>query len=238
LLHPVQARAEWAIFEQRCAAGGDDVEPELLVKLKEGKVVESNDNAEGLSGAILNGAPASTMTTTVSCRPPTRRAVPLRTLSLMPSAFKAYASASATCQDQDLSPTIRTHSCDSLAAVFGAPGLGSVKHKSGTVTPPSESSSSSSSACPSTPSSRLRFHDYLIKPVQRICKYPLMLEGLRSKTHVERADPVVSMAVESMRAVATRVDEARRQKESAARSALIIDRMEPHPVRGLPFPVI
>ncbi|KAF8476504.1 hypothetical protein JB92DRAFT_2838140 [Gautieria morchelliformis] len=231
LLHPVQSRAEWAVFEQRCAAGGGEVaEPELLGQLKEDKSVELNDSAGGLSGAILNAAPASTMTTTVSCRPPTRKAVPSRTLSRLPSAFKAYASSSATSRDQDLHSTIRRHSCDSLAAVFGASGLGNVKHKSGTVTPPSESSSPSSSAWPSTPSSRLRFHDYLIKPVQRICKYPLMLEGLHSKTHGELADPAVSMAVESMRAVATRVDEARRQKESAARSALIIYRIELHPI--------
>ena len=57
-----------------------------------------------------------------------------------------------------------------------------------------------------------------------------MLEGLFSKTRGENADGAVAVAVESMRAVATRVDEARRQKEAAARNKLIMDRIEPHAV--------
>lgn len=57
-----------------------------------------------------------------------------------------------------------------------------------------------------------------------------MLEGLRSKTHGGVADAAVANAVESMRAVATRVDEARRHKEAVSRSKLIIDRLEPHTV--------
>ena len=228
----MQSRAEWTAFEQRCAAGADEgTEPDFLVLSREGKTtIESNDAVNGVSVVTPNSAPASTTATTVASRPQTRRAPPPRTLSLMPSAFRAYASPSSTSHPPDLPPSIRRHSYDSLAAVFNASGLGTVRHKPGNVTPTYESSSSSSSTCPSTPSSRLRFHDYLIKPVQRICKYPLMLEGLRSKSHGEITDAAVASAVESMRAVATRVDEARRQKEAATRSKLIIDRIEPHAV--------
>lgn len=229
LLRPVQARAEWAAFEQRCAGGGDEfADLNSSVQSNEVKNLDSNESANGGSGATPNSASApATTTTIVPCRPPPRRTVPTRTLSLMPSAFKAYASSSPTPQTADLSSSTRRHSYDSLAAVFGP---GSVKHRSGSITSSSESSSSTSSTCPSTPNSRLRFHDFLIKPVQRICKYPLMLEGLRSRTRGDMPDAAVASAVESMRGVATRVDEARRQKEAAARSRLIIDRIEPHAV--------
>ncbi|KAG7096773.1 hypothetical protein E1B28_004183 [Marasmius oreades] len=79
---------------------------------------------------------------------------------------------------------------------------------------------------------RLFFMDYLIKPVQRICKYPLLLDQLKtgksqfSFPAMGRTD--VSVVVESaalaMRHVAGEVDEARRRQDVAARSSLIISR--------------
>lgn len=208
------------------------MESNSLVQSNESKISESNDILNGESGVNPNNAPVSTTMTTTHSRPLPKRVVPPRTLSLMPSAFKAYASTSTstTSQAADFPSNARKHSYDSLASIFGTSGPGNLKHRSRSVTSSSESSASSSSTCPTAPNSRLRFHDFLIKPVQRICKYPLMLEGLHSNTRGDNADAAVASAVESMRAVATRVDEARRQKEAAARNKLIIDRIEPHAV--------
>ncbi|KAF8524604.1 hypothetical protein BU17DRAFT_84641 [Hysterangium stoloniferum] len=83
---------------------------------------------------------------------------------------------------------------------------------------------------PSQSGSRLRFQDLLIKPIQRICKYPLMLESLRDKVHGMSADVAVAEAVECMRGVATRVDEARRERDSVEKTKLILERIESHPV--------
>ncbi|KAJ4478294.1 hypothetical protein J3R30DRAFT_3703023 [Lentinula aciculospora] len=84
--------------------------------------------------------------------------------------------------------------------------------------------------------SRLTFMDYLIKPVQRICKYPLLLEQLKSgeslvlesEIRVSRLSDrnvVVESAAQAMRHVASAVDEARRQQDVAVRSALIASRI-------------
>ena len=74
----------------------------------------------------------------------------------------------------------------------------------------------------------------MIKPVQQICKYPLLLEALRSKAHGQGVDAVVAATVESMCAVAMCANEARRCRMAAARSKLIVGYIEPHPVRRLP----
>ena len=75
-----------------------------------------------------------------------------------------------------------------------------------------------------------RSHDFLIKPMQQICKYPLLLEALRSKAHGQGVDAVIVATVESMWAVAMCVNEARRCHVAAARSKLIVECIEPHPV--------
>jgi hypothetical protein len=74
---------------------------------------------------------------------------------------------------------------------------------------------------------RLVFTDYLIKPVQRICKYPLLLQQLipRSRFFVsEDARVVIEDAIQVMRDVASSVDEARRKREAITKSSLIISR--------------
>ncbi|KAH9049117.1 hypothetical protein EDB84DRAFT_1454180 [Lactarius hengduanensis] len=61
------------------------------------------------------------------------------------------------------------------------------------------------------PRLRLQFTDYLIKPVQRICKYPLLLGALTFERRPQaptEADAVVMDAKQSMMGVATLVDNA------------------------------
>ncbi|CAA7260054.1 unnamed protein product [Cyclocybe aegerita] len=88
----------------------------------------------------------------------------------------------------------------------------------------------------SKPSRRIAFADYMIKPIQRICKYPLLLDQLLPskalRTLSQNApelrfdvDVVVESAAQVMRHVATDVDEARRQQDIAIQSSLIFSRM-------------
>ncbi|KAG6833911.1 hypothetical protein H0H87_007922 [Tephrocybe sp. NHM501043] len=79
---------------------------------------------------------------------------------------------------------------------------------------------------------RLAFIDYMIKPVQRICKYPLILDQLRSSkavrslfAHPSDVDVVVESAKQAMKHVASAVDEARHRQDVAMRSALIASRI-------------
>lgn len=86
------------------------------------------------------------------------------------------------------------------------------------------------------PIRRIAFMDYLIKPVQRICKYPMLLDQLRSGKAVQSlslkhpegtsdVDVVVESAAQAMRHVATSVDEARHRQGVAIQSSLIFSRL-------------
>jgi uncharacterized membrane protein YgdD (TMEM256/DUF423 family) len=77
---------------------------------------------------------------------------------------------------------------------------------------------------------RLAFIDYMIKPIQRICRYPLLLQQLKSKGTIiasEKADAdvVVESATQAMRHVATSVDDARHRQDLAVQSSLISSRI-------------
>ncbi|GLB33963.1 putative rhoGEF domain containing protein [Lyophyllum shimeji] len=81
---------------------------------------------------------------------------------------------------------------------------------------------------------RLAFVDYLIKPVQRICKYPLILDQLKPGKSVcalfpghyrSDVDVVVESATQAMRHVASAVDEARHRQDVAIQSSLIASRI-------------
>jgi hypothetical protein len=78
-------------------------------------------------------------------------------------------------------------------------------------------------------------------PIQRICRYPLLLGQLRSTAltpSVENPDSDsddgatvgvdIEIALTHMRQVASAADEARRVKEAEVKSATIIERLEPH----------
>ncbi|KAI0751110.1 hypothetical protein C8Q80DRAFT_1268399 [Daedaleopsis nitida] len=101
----------------------------------------------------------------------------------------------------------------------------------------SSATSSPSSGERGTPrsKSKLKFMDFLIKPVQRICKYPLLLDQLldkRQKCSPSQADPVderlgeaVRKAREAMREVVSRVNRASEKEAHNLRSALIASRI-------------
>lgn len=94
--------------------------------------------------------------------------------------------------------------------------------------------------------SRLLFMDYLIKPVQRICRYPLLIDQLKSKcpprgddsgnddntspssgesSKVRDANREVEAAAQAMKDVASQVDEARRRHDISTKSSLIATRI-------------
>ncbi|KAK0230944.1 hypothetical protein IW262DRAFT_1445230 [Armillaria fumosa] len=83
---------------------------------------------------------------------------------------------------------------------------------------------------------RLIFLDYLIMPVQRICRYPLLLDQLKPGKVVRALSPpqptgrsdvnvIVESAAQAMRHVATKVDEARHRQSVALQSSLILTRI-------------
>jgi hypothetical protein len=92
---------------------------------------------------------------------------------------------------------------------------------------------------------RLLFLDYLIKPVQRICRYPLLLDALRASTPGAPADALLRRrpstgsfavlgasvrapaenAAQVLRGVVAAVDDARRIRDGLARSARIAARL-------------
>lgn len=77
---------------------------------------------------------------------------------------------------------------------------------------------------------RLRFKDILITPIQRVCRYPLLLASLSADVSRELPQSEVVAEVEKaqnvMRAVAENADEARKRKEVELKSNLIAERME------------
>lgn len=95
--------------------------------------------------------------------------------------------------------------------------------------------------------SRLHFRDLLILPVQRICRYPLVLanlvpqdDPLPLETHIDlsRACDVgvhPSRALTVAKVAAAKADEANRRSMIASRTAHIARRLEPHPVSCFPL---
>ncbi|WRT63185.1 uncharacterized protein IL334_000088 [Kwoniella shivajii] len=90
--------------------------------------------------------------------------------------------------------------------------------------------------------SRLHFKDYLITPIQRICRYPLLLGQLldaagptspeAEQEYSEEGYDVgvdIERALGAMRGVAEEADEARRLKDAEVKSATVLERLDPHP---------
>ncbi|KAG8218645.1 hypothetical protein J3R82DRAFT_4309, partial [Butyriboletus roseoflavus] len=122
-----------------------------------------------------------------------------------------------------LDPCKRRHSLSSLHA----PSSDNIK------APLSASESGHADRDASTRKPRLMFMDYMIKPVQRVCRYPLLFDQLQERNaqqrfsdgiHVSSQDPVKT-ALWTMRTVAGLVDEARRQHDLFAKSLQIVSRI-------------
>jgi hypothetical protein len=97
--------------------------------------------------------------------------------------------------------------------------------------------------------SRLQLRDLLILPIQRVCRYPWVLSTLVGNTSSpspiketegfelsERGPSTAGIedALAVMRSVAEHADEANRRSLVAMRTALILSRLEDHPVSSRP----
>ena len=74
--------------------------------------------------------------------------------------------------------------------------------------------------------SKLRFQDYAIKPVQRICRYPLVLGQVLKNLGGGPERGEVKSAWDGFRKVAEGVDDAKRVREGELRTTLVASRME------------
>lgn len=140
-------------------------------------------------------------------------------------------------------PSSRRQSLSRQPSGFFAPltssgilsGLAPVDPTSPTVpSSPSSGTTTPSSPAPVLPRSvnshRLLLADYLIKPVQRMCLYPLVLSSLLKNTPLQdmQTRSSIQNAIESMRRVADEVDEASRIREKNLMAQLILTRIEPN----------
>ncbi|KDQ15407.1 hypothetical protein BOTBODRAFT_173897 [Botryobasidium botryosum FD-172 SS1] len=73
---------------------------------------------------------------------------------------------------------------------------------------------------------KLAFQEYLIKPIQRLCQYPLLLGQLLGKDDGSQTSKVVEEAVGAMKSVVSQVNGAKARKENLAKSASVVDRMD------------
>lgn len=121
----------------------------------------------------------------------------------------------------------------------------STTSSSTTVNRPTSSHSTSTSTSPLTPTlnrattsfpnlaksqSKLRFQDYLIQPIQRICRYPLLFSQILKHLDDCPEKDLVRKAYEAMVDTAKTVDKAKTAREVALRTKTVASRMEFHPV--------
>jgi hypothetical protein len=103
---------------------------------------------------------------------------------------------------------------------------------SGTTTP-----SGSFASVSRRSSGRLLFADYLIKPIQRLCLYPLVLNSLHKYTPADQifTRKALEKAISAMREIADNVDKASKQREVDLMSELLLIKIEPNQNLPLSF---
>ncbi|KAI8393577.1 Dbl homology domain-containing protein, partial [Radiomyces spectabilis] len=80
---------------------------------------------------------------------------------------------------------------------------------------------------PSVANKRLHFEDYLIKPVQRICRYPLLFREILRNTPSETEEHILLREVlRKMQAILTDIDQQKYQRDIRKRTELFIERLE------------
>ncbi|KAI8579353.1 hypothetical protein K450DRAFT_280976 [Umbelopsis ramanniana AG] len=93
--------------------------------------------------------------------------------------------------------------------------------ESDTATMNDEASSTASA------STRLHLDDYLIKPIQRICRYQLLLKEILKSTDMASLEyEKLKHAYDIMQTIVTSVDERKNQRDLADRSQVFLDRLE------------
>ncbi|CAO3693426.1 unnamed protein product [Umbelopsis ramanniana] len=76
-------------------------------------------------------------------------------------------------------------------------------------------------------STRLHLDDYLIKPIQRICRYQLLLKEILKSTDMASLEyEKLKHAYDIMQTIVTSVDERKNQRDLADRSQVFLDRLE------------
>ncbi|KAG9094290.1 hypothetical protein FRC06_010939 [Ceratobasidium sp. 370] len=80
---------------------------------------------------------------------------------------------------------------------------------------------------PSSSSLALGFSDLLIMPVQRVCKYHLLVSTMRGTPGQDPEERAIMNAVNAMHNVAARVDDAQRIRQAEHRARLVLERMDP-----------
>ncbi|KAI8053911.1 Dbl homology domain-containing protein [Syncephalis plumigaleata] len=74
---------------------------------------------------------------------------------------------------------------------------------------------------------RLTIHDYLIKPVQRLCQYPIIMREIMSfYEEGTREHRDLRNAIDMLRNVATSVDDAKHMEEARQRTQLFLSRVD------------
>lgn len=92
-----------------------------------------------------------------------------------------------------------------------------------------------------SPSTRLHLADFLIKPVQRVCKYHILLSKLQKNVPASAASNVVRKiqeALEKLKAVAAAVDEAQQQRALEIATVKIALRIDLQTVSTAALPLL
>ncbi|GJN88145.1 hypothetical protein Rhopal_001102-T1 [Rhodotorula paludigena] len=129
-------------------------------------------------------------------------------------------------QTSSFFPPISTPPSANSLLPSAAPPLPTSSGHSGSASPHTSLASSVSSSLGPITSSKLRFADYAIAPVQRVTRYPLMFGQLK-KYFIGTAEyEVLEQAWAECKGVAQAVDAAKREREGEMRTRVVARRMD------------